>query len=184
MLTGNTWTETTAWALAVITYRLLSKPALLARLTVELDTVINDPRQLPMWTVLEKLPFLSAVIMVRSCPFHLSQLARMHSTDLILVLQDRFRLTYGVSGRTARIPTEEDLIYPGEWNKKPIRYSVPRGFAIGMSSVLVHHNEEVFPQSNEFQPDRWLRADAQTRKAMDGAMLNFSKGSRACLGKQ
>ena len=54
-------TETTSWALAVMTYHLLTKPEILAKLTAELKTVVDDPRHLS-WPVLETLPYLGAVI--------------------------------------------------------------------------------------------------------------------------
>jgi cytochrome P450 len=151
-------TETTSWALAVMTYHLLKQPQLLARLTQELKTVVHDATKLPDWTVLEHLPFLSAVI------------------------QEGLRLSYGVSARTARIATEENLIYRGEWHKKLVEIVVPKGFAVGMSAAVTHHNEGTFPASNEFIPERWLDDENKRRKDMDRSMLAFSKGSRSCLG--
>jgi len=151
-------TETTSWALSVMTYYLLAKPEIMARLTVELKAVVKDPQQLPDWTVLETLPYLGAVI------------------------QEGLRLSYGVSSRTARIPTEEDLIYQGEWNKKPIEYVIPRGYAIGMSAIITHHDEYAFPDSYSFIPERWLDENKQRRKDVERSMLAFSKGSRSCLG--
>ncbi|KAI0839693.1 cytochrome P450 [Hypoxylon sp. FL0890] len=149
-------TETTSWTLAVITYHLLSKPELLARLTRELEQAIDDPRRLPPLRVLEGLPYLEAVI------------------------QEGLRLSYGVSARSPRVPTEEDLVYRGEWQKKPVEYVIPRGYAIGMSSVIAHHDESVFPDSHSFIPERWL--DVNNRKSLDRGLFSFSKGSRSCLG--
>ncbi|KDN67898.1 putative cytochrome P450 [Colletotrichum sublineola] len=151
-------TETTSWALAVITYHLLTKPELLAKLQDELKTVVDDPKHLPSWTSLESLPYLGAV------------------------LQEGLRLSYGVSARTARVPTEESLVYRGEFHKKPVEYVVPRGYAIGMSAVITHHDEGVFPDSYEFIPERWLDENNQRRKDVEKGMLAFSKGSRSCLG--
>lgn len=151
-------TETTSWALTVMTYHLLTKPELLAKLTAELKTVITDPKSLPAWHVLEALPYLGAVI------------------------QEGLRLSYGVSSRTARIATEENMIYRGEWNKKPVEHVVPKGYAVGMSSAITHHDERSFPSSNEFIPERWLDENNQRRKDLERSMLAFSKGSRGCLG--
>lgn len=151
-------TETTSWALTVMTYHLLKKPDLLAKLTAELKTVIHDSQNLPAWLVLEALPYLGAVI------------------------QEGLRLSYGVSSRTARIATEENMVYRGEWNKKPIEYIVPRGYAIGMSAAVTHHDERAFPDSTAFIPERWLDENNQRRKDLDRSMLAFSKGSRSCLG--
>ncbi|TDZ41567.1 Cyrochrome P450 monooxygenase [Colletotrichum trifolii] len=151
-------TETTSWALSVITYHLLTKPELLAKLRKELAAVVDNPNQLPSWTALENLPYLGAV------------------------LQEGLRLSYGVSARTARIPTQENLVYRGEFNKKPVEYVIPSGYAIGMSSAITHHDERVFPDSYEFVPERWLDENNQRRKDVERGMLAFSKGSRSCLG--
>jgi cytochrome P450 len=154
----NAGTETTSWALAVMTYNLLSNPEILAKLTRELETVVVDPTHLPAWGVLETLPYLGAVV------------------------QEGLRLSYGVSSRTARIPTEEHLLYRGYWNKKPVEHVLPKGYAIGMSSVITHHVESEFPDSYAFVPERWLDEKNQRRKDLERSMLAFSKGSRACLG--
>ncbi|KAM0327101.1 hypothetical protein ACHAQA_006229 [Verticillium albo-atrum] len=153
-------TETTSWALAVITYHLLDKPELLTKLRKELSEVVKDTRHLPAWTVLEKLPYLGAVI------------------------NEGLRLSYGVSSRTARVPTEESLLYRGEFNKKPVELVIPEGFAIGMSAVITHHDEDIFPDSYSFSPERWLNEKNELRKEVERGMLAFSKGSRACLGKK
>lgn len=55
-------TETTSWALVVITFHLLNKPELLARLHKEVSQAVEDPRHLPPWSVLEDLPYLQAVV--------------------------------------------------------------------------------------------------------------------------
>ncbi|RYO99103.1 hypothetical protein DL764_006905 [Monosporascus ibericus] len=157
-------TETTAWALAVLTYHLLAKPEVLARLTQELREAVEDPQRLPSWMALEKLPYLGAVI------------------------YEGLRLSYGVSSRTARTAPDEDLVYRGEWtprghrNPVPVQYVIPRGFGIGMSSAITHHDESLFPDSWSFIPERWLDEKMQRRKELERALITFSKGSRACLG--
>ncbi|KAF1849264.1 cytochrome P450 [Cucurbitaria berberidis CBS 394.84] len=151
-------TETTSWALSVMTYHLLTKPDILAKLTRELKAVVEDPKQLPAWPVLETLPYLGAVI------------------------QEGLRLSYGVSSRTARIPTEENLLYRGEWNKKPVEHVIPQGYAVGMSAFITHHDHRAFPDSYAFIPERWLDEDGHRRKDVERSMLAFSKGSRSCLG--
>ncbi|KAK9772365.1 hypothetical protein AB5N19_09619 [Seiridium cardinale] len=157
-------TETTSWTVSVITYHLLTQPEILAKLTKELNTVVKDPKDLPTWTDLEKLPYLGAVI------------------------QEGLRLSYGVSARTSRVPTEENLLYRGEWtpqgSNKPVtaEYVIPQGYAIGMSSSISHHDESVWPDSYSFIPERWLNDNMERKKELERCMLSFSKGSRACLG--
>ncbi|KAH8671569.1 cytochrome P450 [Xylariales sp. PMI_506] len=157
-------TETTSWTLSVITYHLLTKPEIRAKLARELNAAVPDPRSLPTWTTLEKLPYLGAV------------------------LQEGLRLSYGVSARTSRVPTEENLLYRGEWTppgaKAPVgvEYVIPQGYAIGMSSAITHHDESIFPDSHAFIPERWLDDNMERKKDLERYMLSFSKGSRACLG--
>ncbi|OTB09420.1 hypothetical protein M426DRAFT_315977 [Hypoxylon sp. CI-4A] len=149
-------TITTSWTLAVITYHLLNQPDTLEKLTKELKDNVKDLRELPNLSALENLPYLQGVI------------------------QEGFRLSYGVSGRSGRVATEEDLIYDGEWKEKKIAYVIPRGYAVGMSCIISHHNEDVFPDSHKFIPERWL--DGEKKRDLDRAMFTFSKGSRSCLG--
>jgi cytochrome P450 len=51
-------TETTAGTLAVITYQLLSKPAMFRKLKAELEIAMPDPNELPLSSKLEGLPYL------------------------------------------------------------------------------------------------------------------------------
>lgn len=149
-------TETTAWCLSVLTYHILANPEIFDTLTQELKEAIPNPQHLPHWAALEKLPYLSSVV------------------------QEGLRLSYGASGRSPRIATEEDLVYRGGWKGKSLRYVIPRGYAVGMSAFISHHDETLFPESHKFQPERWL--DLQHRKELDRGFLAFSKGSRICLG--
>ena len=159
-------TETISWALTVITYHVLSKPELLEKLTAEVAQAVDSSGELPSWAALEKLPYLGGVIF------------------------EGLRLSYGVASRTSRIPTGEDLVYRRDWTPKGSKtstraeYVIPRGYAIGMSSVITHHDESVFPDSQSFLPERWFDEKNQHRRELDRALLSFSKGSRACIGMQ
>ncbi|KAL8906785.1 MAG: hypothetical protein Q9171_006134 [Xanthocarpia ochracea] len=164
-------TETVSWALTVITYHLLNQPALLSKLTAEVHQAIEvdhkigaEPGQVPSWAALEKRTYLRAVI------------------------HEGLRLSYGLASRTSRIATGEDLLYHGEWTPKgsmtsrKVEYVIPRGYAVGMSSAITHHDESVFPDSYSFVPERWLDEKGQHRKQLDRTLLAFSKGSRSCVG--
>ncbi|KAI0889423.1 cytochrome P450 [Annulohypoxylon maeteangense] len=151
-------TETGSWTLSVITYFLLSQPQTLAKLADELHNAIPDPTNLPPWAELERLPYLYAVV------------------------QEGLRLSYGVSLRTARIAREEDLVYEGEWRGEKVEHVIPRGYAVGMSAVLIHHDESLFPDSYKFIPERWLDAKGRRDGEMERRQMAFSKGPRMCLG--
>lgn len=76
------------------------------------------------------------------------------------MIQEDLRLSHGVAARAARIATEEDLVYRGEWEKRAAEYMIPRGYAVAMSTVITHHDEGVFPDSHSFIPERWLGGGA------------------------
>ncbi|KAK2734149.1 hypothetical protein FQN57_001864 [Myotisia sp. PD_48] len=88
------------------------------------------------------------------------------------VVLEGLRLSYGVSTRLLRKSPEEPMIYKD--------YVIPTGVSVGMSSVLMHHHEQIFPESHKFLPERWL--DLEERKHLEKYMVSFSSGSRRCIG--
>lgn len=66
---------------------------------------------------------------------------------------------------------------------------------MSMTSIFMHMNPEIFPRPREFEPERWLDfssspSDGSSSSADDGAkkhlsnyLVNFSKGTRGCLGQ-
>ncbi|KAI1137896.1 cytochrome P450 [Hypoxylon sp. FL0543] len=157
-------TETLSWTLSVLTYFLLTQPRILSKLNDELRMAVSDPQNLPPFSVLEKLPYLGAVI------------------------QEGLRLSYGSAGRMSRIATEEDLVYRGQWTPRDeaesvkVEYVIPRGFSAGLSKAITHHNEALFPNSYSFIPERWLDDNGQRRKDLDHYLNTFGKGTRSCIG--
>ncbi|KAJ8116515.1 hypothetical protein OPT61_g2076 [Boeremia exigua] len=149
-------TETTAWTLSVITFYVLSQPAVYGKLMEELESIdLNDAS----WHVLEKLPYLNAVI------------------------SEGLRLSYGVASRTPRVASQEHLVYRSQANdQRGVEIIVPKGTAIGMSAAIMHHNETIFPYSDAFEPERWLGKYDVPRSVMEKNMMPFSKGSRQCVG--
>ncbi|KAK7911853.1 trichodiene oxygenase [Apiospora marii] len=110
---------------------------------------------------LEKLPYLTAVIL------------------------EGLRLSYGIAARLPRVAPDEDLIYRDTRDGTGGRaYVIPRGYAVGMSTVIAHHDESIFPDSHRFLPERWLDAHDERRPELEKHMLSFSRGSRVCVGMQ
>ncbi|KAJ5578592.1 uncharacterized protein N7459_007556 [Penicillium hispanicum] len=148
-------TETTAWTITVTTFYLLNQPDTLARLTQELKDA--DASNLS-WFALEKLPYLNAVI------------------------SEGLRLSYGVTARIPRIATNENLVYRGQFKGQEVEYVIPSGTPMGMSNAINHHNEDVFPDSEKYIPERWLDLEESQRRRMENSLTSFSKGSRQCPG--
>lgn len=51
---------------------------------------------------------------------------------------------------------------------------------VSMSSWVMHHNEDLFPDSETFDPTRWV--DPAKAKFLDKYLFAFGKGSRQCVG--
>ncbi|RDL41592.1 Cytochrome P450 [Venustampulla echinocandica] len=91
---------------------------------------------------------------------------------LSAVINEGLRLSYGLSTRLQRVAPSEELHY-GQW-------TIPAGTPVGMTSVLMHHNETIFPNSYAFAPERWLD-QANGGHALERYLVS-SKGSRQCIG--
>jgi cytochrome P450 len=56
-------------------------------------------------------------------------------------------------------------------------YAVPADTAIGISILLVHHREDLYPEPFSFKPERWIANKPGTYE-----WLPFGGGTRRCLG--
>lgn len=148
-------TLTTASTLEHMTYWLLDNPIVLRKLKDELVTVmpsIEDVGKIPLST-LDSLPYLTAVI------------------------KEGARLIYGNSLPHFRQNPDDTLMLTDKERSKT--WVIPTGTSVGMTSVLLHHNEDHFPDSYDFVPERWLGEDG---KKLEKYMVAFGKGGRICLG--
>lgn len=146
-------TLTTAWALSVTTFHLLTLPDVLRTLKAELAAAMPDPAVAPPLATLEQLPYLTAVI------------------------QEGLRLSCGVSSRLSRIAPDEDLVFADAAAGAGRAWTIPRGTPVGMTSLLAHYDAACFPAPTEFRPQRFV---AEPR--LDRFLLAFSRGSRRCIG--
>jgi len=132
-------------------------PDVRSKAVAELSTVIDAQNNPPKWSTLEQLPYLTGIIL------------------------ETIRLSYGVATRLPRIALDETLIYEGKIGEKPVRHDIPPGTAISMTSVLMHTNQDIFPEPDEFRPERWFE-NGTRRKELEGYLFSFGKGTRQCLG--
>ncbi|KAK3897323.1 trichodiene oxygenase [Staphylotrichum tortipilum] len=93
---------------------------------------------------------------------------------LTAVLYEGLRLSPGLATRSARVPLDRDLVY-GQW-------LIPRGTPVGMTSLLMHRDERLYPDPLRFNPDRWL--SSASRMKLDKTFVPFSRGTRNCTGMQ
>lgn len=88
----------------------------------------------------------------------------------------------GVSHRSARIARDENLVYTTADGKK--QWIIPRGTPIGMTSMINHYNETLFPRPEEYTPERWLLENGQVNHALEKNLIAFGRGTRNCVGLQ
>ncbi|KAF2704078.1 trichodiene oxygenase [Pleomassaria siparia CBS 279.74] len=90
---------------------------------------------------------------------------------LTAVIMEGMRLNPAVASRAARI-TDKDLFYD--------KWCIPAGTPVGMTSLLMHTNEKLYPNPMHFNPDRWI--DSTPPGAASSKFAPFSRGTRICLG--
>lgn len=149
--------ETTMRGLSVATYHILANPDVKTRLLAELKEAIPDASA--RGTAMPSWDSL------------------MQLPYLTAVINEALRFSYGTTQRMPRIAPKTDLQYK-DWH-------LPAGIIMGMDSYAVSHDEEIFPDSFRFIPDRWLGDP----KAPDGKQLTrylvaFGRGTRSCVGMQ
>ncbi|KAH7309690.1 cytochrome P450 [Stachybotrys elegans] len=64
-------------------------------------------------------------------------------------------------------------------------HPIPKGVEFGVNTYSIQHNEELFPESFSFKPERWLPdyTPKEQIKEMSRAFASFSLGPRGCAGK-
>lgn len=61
---------------------------------------------------------------------------------------------------------------------------IPGGTIVGVSAWLVHRRQEIYGDDvDKYRPERWLKADKDRLKEMNGTLFQFGAGSRTCIGK-
>lgn len=118
---------------------------------------------------------LVSAIPNKSAPFTWSDVENL--PYLNACIREGLRLSYGVTARSPRV-----------WDK-PLEYAgwtIPARTPVSLTIYDHNHNEEIFPDSHTFKPERWLTRSDQgswvPNRDMDRFFFAFGKGSRSCLG--
>ncbi|KAI1348475.1 cytochrome P450 [Xylaria sp. FL0043] len=93
---------------------------------------------------------------------------------LTAVLMEGLRLSPALATRAPRVSPNRDLSFRGQ--------RIPAGTPVGMTTYLMHRDPDVYPDPDQFKPQRWL--DLQQRWKLEKFYAPFSKGPRNCLGMQ
>ncbi|EHL01924.1 putative Trichodiene oxygenase [Glarea lozoyensis 74030] len=86
---------------------------------------------------------------------------------LTSIIMEALRMSPAIGSRMARI-VSEDLPYEG--------WSIPAATPVGMTTILMHFDEKLYPEPYSFIPDRWM--DIEKRKKFSKIYAPFSRGSR------
>ncbi|KAE8151511.1 cytochrome P450 [Aspergillus avenaceus] len=89
------------------------------------------------------------------------------------VISESLRLSTGIANRSSRVAPTEALVYKG--------YTIPPGTPVSETHYFILMDPEIFPDPHAFDPERWMRAAAKGQR-LDRYLVNFSKGSRMCVG--
>ncbi|MFE1934484.1 cytochrome P450 [Streptomyces sp. NPDC059474] len=89
---------------------------------------------------------------------------------------------------TRGVITESLRLYPPSWMAMRVTAAetdlggrtIPAGTMILYSAQALHHNPELFPDPERFDPERWLPDRA--KEVPRGALLPFGAGSHKCIG--
>lgn len=153
-------TETTGNTLAVLTFHLLSQPAVLQQLKAELQDVatktgVTSTGGLMDYKALDHLPYLQACI------------------------KEALRLATGVCSRLPRSNKAAPTTYTSPTGRQ---YVFSPGTVISMSILDLHYNGAIFPSPEAFNPSRWLDSDVEKLQQMERAYAPFGRGVRQCVG--
>ncbi|KEF57549.1 uncharacterized protein A1O9_05466 [Exophiala aquamarina CBS 119918] len=89
-------------------------------------------------------------------------------------IKEGIRLAYGIASRLPRV-ARHDLRYK-DW-------VIPAGTPVSMTIVDLNHDEDVFPDSHSFVPERWLGNPVTARgQSLEQYFIGFGKGARSCIG--
>ncbi|KZV73892.1 cytochrome P450 [Peniophora sp. CONT] len=148
--------DTTSTLISYTCWELSRRPDIARKLHMELDGVMHDSKTIPDITILENLPYLSAVI------------------------KESLRIYCPAPSMLDRVvPATDATSGPFEL----LGCVIPPGTTIATQSWSVHRSAAVFWSPETYLPERWLDADEIQLVEMNAHMMPFGWGIRTCIGQ-
>jgi cytochrome P450 len=151
--------ETSGVTLTYALYRLSQHPALQSALRTELSTLsppITDPPSTDP-------PSLPSARQIDSLPL-------LHA-----ILTETLRLHAAIPGPQPR----ETPATPTSLAGSP---PLPGGVRVSAQAYSLHRNADVFPEPEEWKPERWMEASKEGKEEMARWFWAFGSGGRMCVG--
>jgi len=150
--------ETTAISLAAVFYYLLRTPRCLQLLLEEIESAVSSH------TFEDRPSGLVTWAESQKLPY------------LDACVKEAFRLHPAVGLTLERVVPAQGAEICGE--------HIAGGTIVGCNPWVIHRRRDIFGEDAEaFRPERWIEADKEGRKDMEGCMFHFGMGSRTCIGK-
>lgn len=152
--------ETSGITLTYYMHQISQRPALQSLLRAELLT-LSSPVQDPSYTIPHPLPSFR----------YLDALPLLQAT-----IMETLRLHAPIPGPQPRLtpPTSTSLA-----NSPPL----PSGVRVSANAHCLHRNPKVFPNPDDWRPERWLDANKDTQNEMMHWFWAFGSGGRMCIGR-
>ena len=150
--------ETSGITLTYLFHELSQRPKLQAALRKELLTL--TPPVLSQSSSASSLPSSSSI----------DTLSLLHA-----VIMETLRLH-------SAIPAPQPRITPSTPTSLAGSPPLPGGVRVSAQAYSLHRNEEVFPQPEEWRPERWLDVSKEQKDEMMRWFWAFGSGGRMCIG--
>ena len=149
----NAGSATTAIAMTNVLYQLLRNPEKMKKAMEEIDNALDDDEDEPEDGVIayDKVKHLPYI---RAC------------------LDESLRLFPPTPHGLPRETPPDGTNILGDY--------IPGGVTVAMSAFVAHRSESVFPQADQYIPERFLGEEG---KALQPYFLAFSAGARGCIGR-
>ncbi|KAH7921089.1 cytochrome P450 [Leucogyrophana mollusca] len=159
MIAGS---DTTSNSLSYFFWELSRRADIMTKLQAELDQAIPDPRAIPDFSLLQRLPYLNAFV---------KEGLRIYSA----APSPLERVVPSSTSRNGALDEAFDLM----------GYALPPGTIVSTQGWSMHRDASIFPSPDTFLPDRWLETFTNADQLMKMAqyMIPFGTGSRVCGGQ-